>query len=170
MYTNYDDLSRMLETRIPRNEDASFLYEVYCSTRMDDVSAWGWGEKDIQAFLSMQWTMQQCSYQLHYPDAQHFIISYEGLDAGRLMLHRTKDMIRLIDISLLPSYRNRGIGGALLKSLQRDARKNQQILVLQVTPHNPARRLYERLGFQTVESSDIYWTMVWRPMLSNVDI
>jgi ribosomal protein S18 acetylase RimI-like enzyme len=159
-----------VETRLAKTEDAPFLYEVYSSTRMDEVSAWGWEEHDRNAFLSIQWIMQKNSYQLQFPDAENLIISYEGLNAGRLMLYRTTEKIHLIDISLLPSFRNHGVGSSLLKTLQHEALMKQQIIELHVTPHNPARRLYERLGFQLHESLDFYWKMVWQPMKSNVDL
>jgi ribosomal protein S18 acetylase RimI-like enzyme len=110
------------------------------------------------------------SYQLQFPDAENLIISYGGVNAGRLMLYRTKGKIHLIDISLLPSYRNRGVGSSLLKALQHEALMNHQIIELHVTPHNPARRLYERLEFQLHESLDFYWKMVWQPVNSNIDL
>jgi ribosomal protein S18 acetylase RimI-like enzyme len=160
----------MIETRIAKIEDDPFLCEVYTSTRMDEVSAWGWEESDRNAFLFMQWTMQKNSYQHQFPDAENLIISYEELDAGRIMLKRTMGKIHLIDISLLPPFRNHGIGSSLLKNLQHEALMNHQIIELHVTPHNPAKRLYERLGFQLHETLDFYWKMVWQPLYSNVNL
>jgi ribosomal protein S18 acetylase RimI-like enzyme len=159
----------MIETRIAKIEDDPFLCEVYSSTRIDEVSAWGWEESERNAFLTMQWIMQKNSYQHQFPDAENHIISYEGLNAGRMMLKRTKGIIHLIDISLLPLFRNHGVGSSLLKILQHEALMNQQIIELHVTPHNPARLLYERLGFQQHETLDFYWKMVWQTLNSNVN-
>lgn len=156
----------MVVTRIAAIDDEPFLLEVYASTRLDEVQAWGWGEHERDAFLSMQWRMQKNSYQMQYPDSESLIISYEGFQAGRLMLNRTKEKIHLIDISLLPPFRNRLIGSTLLKKLQQEAFIQNQMIVLHVTLHNHARRLYERSGFQVHERSDLYLTMVWQSRLS----
>ncbi|KIL35595.1 hypothetical protein SD71_12655 [Cohnella kolymensis] len=157
----------MLETRIAKIEDEYFTYEVYASTRNAEVSAWGWEENDRNAFLSMQWMMQRNSYLLQFPDAENLIVTYEGLKAGRLMIRRTPQKIQVIDISLLPPFRNRGIGSSLLKKLQNEALMKGQVIELHVTLHSPARNLYERLGFQLQESSDLYWKMAWLPMQVN---
>lgn len=160
----------MLAKRLARVEDDSFLYEVYKSTRMEEVTAWGWQESEREAFLFSQWTLQRNSYQLQFPDSDNFIVSFNGSDVGRMMLKSTNETNHLIDLSLLPSYRNQGIGSSLLITLQQDSFRNQQVIILHVTPHNPARRLYERLGFQLQEALDFYWQMVWQPLNSNVDL
>jgi ribosomal protein S18 acetylase RimI-like enzyme len=54
-------------------------------------------------------------------------------------------------IALLPGYRGRGVGTALLGRLIEAARPSYPALALSVSAHNPAKRLYERLGFEVVE-------------------
>jgi ribosomal protein S18 acetylase RimI-like enzyme len=154
----------MLEMRVAEAEEDLFLYNVYSSTRLDEVSAWGWGEHERDAFLKMQWMMQRKHYDMQYPDADNLIVCYQGIKTGRMMLKRTPDMLHLIDISLLPAFRNRGIGTRLIQMLQQEALWMKQTIQLHVVPHNPARRLYERLGFQLGESTDMYWRMVWLPV------
>lgn len=56
-----------------------------------------------------------------------------------------------LTIALLPDYRGRGIGGQLLNALFEAARPYFAQISLSVTWENPARRLYERLDFQTVK-------------------
>ncbi|WP_157261725.1 hypothetical protein [Paenibacillus sp. A3] len=34
-----------------KTEDQAFLYELYRSTRIEEVSAWGWEEGELDAFL-----------------------------------------------------------------------------------------------------------------------
>ncbi len=55
----------------------------------------------------------------------------------------------LFSIIVSPEYRGRGIGTALLENLTDLAKKvfHIEILHLEVYEGNPARRLYERLGF-----------------------
>ena len=52
-----------------------------------------------------------------------------------------------------PRYRNRGIGAALMRYAEDEARRNgYRLMSLQTLTTNPARRLYERLGFCVVET------------------
>ena len=57
-----------------------------------------------------------------------------------------------IAISVLPAYRNQGVGTALLTGLfNRLQKQGYQAVSLSVQKANPAMHLYERLGFETVE-------------------
>lgn len=64
-----------------------------------------------------------------------------------------------LGIALLPQYRGRGIGTALLTHMLKAARDSYPAISLSVSPHNPALRLYERLGFETVAVRDDYPVM-----------
>ena len=56
-----------------------------------------------------------------------------------------------IAIAVVPSRRSRGVGGDLLAALDQAAvERGHQALCLTVSPMNPAVRLYERAGFETV--------------------
>ena len=65
---------------------------------------------------------------------------------GRLYVARWKDEIRIMDIALLPEYRNGGIGGGLLRDLLEEAAATSRRLTIHVQRYNPALRLYRRLG------------------------
>jgi GNAT superfamily N-acetyltransferase len=63
-------------------------------------------------------------------------------------------------LAVVPAYRWRGIGTALLAALVECARREGfHALSLSVGPENQAVRLYERAGFARVESCDSHWTM-----------
>ena len=83
--------------------------------------------------------------------------------AGRIMTARTNDGIHLVDISLLPEFRNRGIGTILIGNLLADAERAGLAVHLQVLQNNSARHLYERLGFSRTGEHDFYFRMQWRP-------
>lgn len=151
-----------MEIRRAVPDDDPFLYEVFASTRMDEVVNWGWGEQEIASFLSMQWNMQTRSYQMQYPEAVNQIISCKNQPAGRIIFNASTTNIHLIDISLLPSFRNQGIGRTLLQNLQHQASEQDIPVYLSVNPSNPAARLYGRLGFQPCRKSEMVWEMVWR--------
>jgi GNAT superfamily N-acetyltransferase len=64
-------------------------------------------------------------------------------------------------IAVVPSKRGHGIGDELLLALLARAKEaGYQRLSLSVEPGNPARKLYERHGFEVVDEGDEAWTMV----------
>ena len=63
-------------------------------------------------------------------------------------------------IAVVPSKRGHGIGEQLLAALIEKARAGgYEALSLSVEPGNPARKLYERHGFEVVDQGDEAWTM-----------
>jgi GNAT superfamily N-acetyltransferase len=56
----------------------------------------------------------------------------------------------LIQIQLTPSLQGQGFGAQLIQSIISQARQAGASLKLDVLKANPARRLYERLGFTTI--------------------
>ncbi|XEC95620.1 GNAT family N-acetyltransferase [Paenibacillus tarimensis] len=154
-----------MEFRAVTPADDSFLYALYSDARRDEVTAWGWDASQADAFLRMQWSAQNQSYAMHYPDAVHLIIVFEGQDTGRVVIHYGIESIRLVDIAVMSRHRNRGIGVAVMRHLQREAELAELPVHLSVTSGNPAKRLYERLGFECVnaDASDLYIAMRWEP-------
>lgn len=144
-------------------EDESFFIQLYISTRQEEVAAWDWTEEQLHHFLHMQFSLQQQSYSLRYPDAEHHIIMDNHTPLGRMVLHHGQDEILLVDLSLLHAFRNQGIGAALLKELQEKAASNNSSIRLHVFHSNPAQRLYERLGFQKIAEESLYIRMQWQP-------
>jgi GNAT superfamily N-acetyltransferase len=64
-------------------------------------------------------------------------------------------------IAVVPSKRGHGIGDELLSALIQKAQAGgYDRLSLSVEPGNPARKLYERHGFEVVDEGDEAWTMV----------
>ncbi len=64
-------------------------------------------------------------------------------------------------IAVVPSKRGHGIGDELLRALIAKAKSGgYDRLSLSVEPGNPARKLYERHGFEVVDEGDEAWTMV----------
>jgi ribosomal protein S18 acetylase RimI-like enzyme len=57
-------------------------------------------------------------------------------------------------VAVLPEYRGKGIGTALLMRHLEAAAGLYRALSLSVSPRNPAKRLYERLGFEIVATGD----------------
>jgi len=143
-----------------RPEDESFLFKLYASTREEEIEAWGWDKARQEAFIRMQFTAQQRWYQAAYPRAEHQLIILKDNPIGHILVLREETKIELIDISLLPEYRNGGVGTALLGELIEESRKSGVPLRLQVQRNNQAAiRLYRRLGFSATEEDEVYCRM-----------
>jgi ribosomal protein S18 acetylase RimI-like enzyme len=156
-------MSENLSLRPETAADEPFLYELYATTRDYEMIHVPWDDLQKQAFLRQQCEAQLKHYRQHYYDAEFQIIELDGRPIGRIYVHRSPKYICLMDIALLREYRGRGIGGGLTSELLRQAQADGKIVSLHVEHMNPARHLYERLGFQLVEDKGIYWKMEWSP-------
>ncbi len=63
-------------------------------------------------------------------------------------------------IAVLPAHRGKGVGGQLLRELLDAARGTLRAVSRSVRADNPARRLYERIGFRTVYAAGASVTMM----------
>jgi ribosomal protein S18 acetylase RimI-like enzyme len=111
----------------------------------------------------MQSDAQRKYYGEVYPSADYLIVLADGAPAGRLYVARLADEIRLIDVAVLPEYRGRGIGTALISEVLAEARRSGRVVRIHVEIFNRAMRLYERLGFQKIEERGVYWLLEWSP-------
>jgi ribosomal protein S18 acetylase RimI-like enzyme len=146
-----------------RPEDEAFLYQVYASTRADELALVNWGDAQKDAFLRMQFNAQHQDYQANYGDADFLIMLLDDRPIGRLYIVRWENEIHIIDIALLPEYRNAGIGSAVLKDIQAEAATVGKPVRIHVERFNPALRLYRRLGFSIVKDQGVYYLMEWSP-------
>jgi ribosomal protein S18 acetylase RimI-like enzyme len=147
-----------------REDEIPFLRTLYASTREEELGHLiDWTDAQKQGFLSSQFQLQHDHYLQHYPGATLDII-FEGTEPiGRLYVHRSHEEIRLMEVTLLPERRNRGIGGALTGEVLAEGAKAGCPVVLHVESASPAVRFYERLGFVDVGRSGIHQRMQWRP-------
>jgi ribosomal protein S18 acetylase RimI-like enzyme len=122
-----------------------------------------WPPEQVDAFLRSQFELQHREYARNYPDGSFEVLAVDGADAGRLYVHRTEDELHVVDIALLPEFRGRGIGTALLRGLMEEAAAAGKRVSIYVEETNPAQSLYRRLGFEPVAKHGIYELMEWRP-------
>jgi len=102
------------------------------------------------------------TYAAHYPAAENWILlGTDGTPIGRLLLDRETDRWRVVEIAVLAAHRGHGLGTVVLRQCQQQAAADGAALELQVMPESPARRLYERLGFQVFCSDLLALQMTW---------
>jgi GNAT superfamily N-acetyltransferase len=142
-------------------QDEAFLARLYASTREQELAQTNWSDEQKAMFCRLQFNAQTTDYQRNYPDASCQIIERDGVAAGRLLVLRSAEAVHVIDIALLPEHRGAGIGTKFLGELQEEAKAAGKKLSIHVEIFNPARRLYERLGFKQVEEKGVYLLMEW---------
>jgi ribosomal protein S18 acetylase RimI-like enzyme len=140
-------------------EDESFLFEVYASTRSEELEATGWTDEQKLAFIRMQFLVRERSQ----PPVEDRIILLNGQPIGRMMVDRGEAAIVLRDIAILTEYRNAGVGSRLLQGLMKEAASAGKPIELHVLASSPAVRLYERLGFRGSGDDGAYLEMKWIP-------
>ncbi|MBW7476073.1 GNAT family N-acetyltransferase [Paenibacillus oenotherae] len=152
----------MLEYRKAALEDEAFLFELYVETRREEWGALGWSESELLAFLQMQFDMQMRSYAMQYPHIDSQIVYMDELKIGRILISHTEQAVHLIDLTLTERYRRRGIGTELVQNVLKLGEQSGKPVRLHVLQHNPAKGLYERLGFKVTEDRYPYVAMEWQ--------
>jgi ribosomal protein S18 acetylase RimI-like enzyme len=143
-------------------DDLPFLRHLYGTTREDELRVVPWSDEQKAAFLDMQFTAQKTHYDSYYPNCQFLVIELEGTAIGRLYIDRDENDISIIDIALVPEYRGRGIGRMLLEEILEEGAATGRKVTIYVEHFNPARHLYDRLGFRHVDTNGVYHLMEWR--------
>lgn len=146
-----------------RPEDDRFLREVYAETRAEELNHTGLDADQRRAFIDMQFNAQKADYLRRFPEADYDVIEYEGRPIGRLYVARSDQEIRILDITVLPTVRSRGIGTHLLKRLQSDA--IPKTLPVRIFVENASRSvgLFAHLGFSCIDRQDLVSLFEWRP-------
>lgn len=87
------------------------------------------------------------------------IVQHRDLDVGMVKLVKETHDWNLIQIQILPAFQRQGFATQLISNILRDARRSSARLRLSVLKINPARTLYERLGFHIVGETDHSYEM-----------
>jgi GNAT superfamily N-acetyltransferase len=140
-------------------EDHEFLSQLYASTRAEELAPVAWSNEQKQAFLAQQFDAQTTHYAAHFADASFDVVLVDGEPAGRMIVARRQDELKLIDIALLPQHRGRGLGTRLMASLLDEADERGVKITIYVERFNRALRLYGRLGFVTVQDIGVHLRM-----------
>jgi ribosomal protein S18 acetylase RimI-like enzyme len=136
--------------------DLAFVYAIYSQVRAVELAPVPWPQGAKDAFLAEQAALQHRHYVTNYPGADLLVIEDATGPIGRVYVYRVPAEIRIMDIALMPDWRNRGIGTRLLNEILDEARATGSRVTLHVEPDNPAQRLYRRLGFRLIEHRGVY--------------
>ena len=153
------DPAQEITLRAERAQDEALLYQLYADTRAEELAALDWDPAAREAFVRMQFLAQRKGYRDMFPNAAFSIILAGGQPIGRIVVNRKDDEVRLVDLVLLPPFRNRGIGTQLLAGLCAEAATTNKPLRLHVLRGSRARRFYERLEFYKTGDTGVYEEM-----------
>ena len=95
--------------------------------------------------------------------ATHQVVELRGRPIGCLAVRRSPEEIRLLRVFLFPDLQNRGFGSQLVRSVLAEGEAARLPVRLRVFTVNPARHLYERLGFHVVGETETHTLMEWKP-------
>src|SRR5262249_46849624 len=91
--------------------------------------------------------------------AEVSVITLDQADVGWLALQETAGSILLGHFYVEPRFQNRGVGSMILSRLLATAAGKGKPVELSVLKNNPARRLYDRLGFAGVSEDGMRYHM-----------
>jgi GNAT superfamily N-acetyltransferase len=132
------------QTRPATSEDEPFLYDCYKRTMRDHIQrTWGWNEE-----------FQRSSFAQYLPWRRFQVIMLDSTPAGGACVLDTTSSMELELIVVDPPFQRLGIGSDLVTNLACRAQDRGVRLMLRVLRVNPAKALYERLGFVTAGGDD----------------
>jgi ribosomal protein S18 acetylase RimI-like enzyme len=125
---------------------ALHLYLLGMRPYMEELNVWN--EQQQRASFAAQWKQEEIR-----------IISVDGKDVGWLQVADLPTEIRLQKFFVSPQFQRHGIGSEVLSNLLVTWRSTGKKIVLKVLKNNPARPLYERLGFSVTAEAGVTFRM-----------
>lgn len=150
-------------------DDSDFLYDLFVTSREREFGPLPAQTRELLA--RQQYSLHRQGLAAEFSDANHFIIKTgadlanddEKKPVGMVILAERPDVLWVVDMALEPSRRSGGIGTSLLTLLMERCRESKRTMRGSVTPYNPARRLYARLGVKELPGERGYISLEWRP-------
>lgn len=133
-------------------DDFDFLFELKKQNfkwYVDKI--WGWNDENQK---------QRLKQDLEEHLAHKRIILIDNKSAGVYVVHTTENGDLFInEISILKEYQNKGIGRKILEEQLKENHLKRIRTILQVFKDNPAKSLYERLGFKVYGETETHYQM-----------
>jgi ribosomal protein S18 acetylase RimI-like enzyme len=143
--------------------DEAFVYDVFCTTWESEVAALP-NQNLAQHVLRIQHISQERRFAGRFPDHQRYVVMEGDQPAGRLYVDETGPVLQVIDLTLMPQFRDRGIGTRIFGDLFAHAERHGLTVRLRVERRNErATMLYTSLGFELVSMDDLDNFFEWVP-------
>lgn len=113
----------------------------------------------VEAIRGWDELEEERGFRRHFTPDSISIVMVDGRPVGYLKVEVRRDHLYLDGIYLKASHRGRGLGARLVSDLMERSGAEGKSLRLRVLRTNPARRLYERLGFRVTGSDGEHFYM-----------
>ena len=124
----------------------------------DDIAEWV--KVFIEAFSTPSWLRELnriAAKMVKYPSCTLYLAHYKGTAVGVAVRHSVEGVSGLYCLGITPSFRNKGVGSALVAHVISEAyRSGDQIICLQSLASEHLTRFYARLGFKHRYSKAVY--------------
>ena len=141
---NHTSRQRNFSERQADESDFDFAWALYvASTRPLLTMLGNWNEANIKQ-----------RFRKSFNAGQARIICSGATGIGWIQVSESALGFHLHQIHIDQRFRNRGIGTELISKLLAFANEKALPVSLNVIRNNPAKRLYERLGFQVIDEDD----------------
>lgn len=158
----HQDWDQRITLRPAVESDYSFMEALYRSGREAELNLTPFSAAQKDLFIRQQFAAQTQHYRSHYCSDYFYIVEIDGESAGRFYVDYWSSEIRIVDIALLPQYQGQGAGTWLMRRILSEGAQRNQPVTIHVEENNPAKRLYERLGFREKSRfNDVYILMEW---------
>jgi N-acetylglutamate synthase-like GNAT family acetyltransferase len=151
-----------LTLRAITGDDREFLLRVYEASRETELAAVEWDAALKRAFLEHQFDAQDRHYREHYIGASFDIIQSGGVPCGRLLVHRGESQIAIMDLTILPEFRLRGIGAEMVRRIVDEAAGSRRSVRVFLEAFNPHQAFFMKRGFAVVEDDGVSRRYEWR--------
>ena len=103
--------------RPEREDDASFLYELFRSHTLPGFASMPVDEAMKESLVRMQFRAQTGSYRAGFPRGLFAVLEQDGVPIGRLVWDEKDGVAYIVDLALMPGSRGGGIGTAFMTAL-----------------------------------------------------
>lgn len=162
--------SRISVDLVPvRSEDREFLLTVYEAAREIELSIMPWNAEQKRVFAANQFAAQLDYYTKEFPGAKHdlIIMSITGQRVGRVYVDRTSERIIILDITVLPEFRRRGIGSTIVDDLIDEAARSEKSVQVYVESFNPSLSFFQSRGFVIEHNDGVKLRLLCSPDVSD---
>jgi ribosomal protein S18 acetylase RimI-like enzyme len=154
----------LFERRAVTDSDNDFLLGLFAATHVGGLKGRQLPTDVFDHLLRLQFWAQRQSYFAHFPSSVPHIVVFQGVRAGLWWIAESDEEYRILDIAIVPDFRNRKIGTLLVTRLLATADSSGKPVKSSVAKTNAGSiRFHQRLGFEIVASDDVYLQMKYRP-------
>ncbi len=144
-------------------QDRELLLRIYASTRARELALVPWDAAQKSLFLRRQFAFQDQHYRTQFPDAEYSIVVHNGEDAGRIFITRDESRIHVLEFTILPEHRGRGVATEIVRRLKEEARGKALPLTTYLDQLSDSQAWLEKRGFTRISDEGIHYLMRWTP-------